>query len=253
MSLVDKTRFRDGHYVGLPADFNDSFVRIRVKLLKQFPGFTGKDLHLADVGCGNGNTVFLLNNDFRFCTGIDLFPENETVFRQTALERNCTNCEFIIKYIEKEEVTEQYDRIVCFEVIEHLRDENSVSQLYRMLKPEGLLAVTVPHKWWIFETHGAHLPFLPWNRVPFFSWLPRIWHEKWANARIYTRKRMIKLLQKHHFTVEYSCLITAPLDVLKDSIFKRFMKKFVFRKPTTSNPFLATNVFVIARKKQMMT
>lgn len=248
MSLVDKSRFKDGHYIGLPADFNDTFVQIRVRFLKAFPGFTGKNLHLADVGCGNGNTIFLLNDEFSFCTGIDLFPENEIVFRQTATARNCNNCEFIIKDIENEAIDKQYDRIVCFEVIEHLKSEESVGKLFEMLKPGGLLAVTVPHKWWIFETHGARLPLLPWNRVPFFSWLPRYLHERWANARIYSKKRIIKLLKHHNFSIEKAFLITAPLDVLKDSLLKRFLKAFIFKKETTSIPFLATNVFVIARK-----
>jgi len=248
MSIVDKKRFKDGHYVGLPANFNDLFVRVRVKLLKNFDGFTGKELSLADVGCGNGNTVFLLNDEFNSCTGIDLFPENAEVFNQTAKERNAANCQIIIKDIENEKIDQNFDRIICFETIEHFKSENAVGVLHQMLNPNGLLAVTVPHKWWLFETHGAKLPLLPWNRVPFFSWLPKPIHEKYSNARIYTSKRIIQLLEKHGFTILNYCLITAPLDVLKDSPFKRFFKKYVFKNETTKNPFLATNVFVIAKK-----
>jgi len=250
MSLVDKKRFKDGHYVGLPANFNDLFVRVRVKLIKQFEGFTGQELHLADIGCGNGNTVFLLNNDFKSCTGIDLFPENADVFNATAKERNADNCKIIIQNIEDEQFKTQYDRLICFETIEHFVKEDTVASLYKLLKNNGLLAITVPHKWWLFETHGAKLPLLPWNRIPFFSWLPTPIHEKYSNARIYTRKRIIKLLEKHGFTIIHSALITAPLDVMKDSSLKRFLKKYIFRNDTTSNPFLATNVFVIAKKNQ---
>jgi len=248
MSIVDKKRFKDGHYIGLPANFDDLFVQTRVKLLRKIEGFTGKSLHLADVGCGNGNTVFLLASDFAELTGIDLFPENAEVFKETAIKRNAPNCSIVIKNIETEAVDKQYDRLICFETIEHFRHEDTVKVLYEMLKTGGMLAVTVPHKWWIFETHGAKLPLLPWNRVPFFSWLPQRIHEKYSNARIYTRKRIVRLLEKQGFTIIHTSLITAPLDVMKDSAVKRFLKKYIFRGDTTINPLLATNVFVVAAK-----
>ncbi|MBT3801118.1 MAG: hypothetical protein HOG05_08200, partial [Bacteroidetes bacterium] len=93
-------------------------------------------------------------------------------------------------------------------------------------------------------------PLLPWNRVPFFSWLPRPLHERWANARIYTKKRIVRLLEDSGFEVKEAKLMTAPLDVMKDSPLKRFLKKYIFRGKITKNPFLATNVFVWAELKQ---
>jgi 2-polyprenyl-3-methyl-5-hydroxy-6-metoxy-1,4-benzoquinol methylase len=248
MSIVDKQRFKDGHYIGLPANFNDLFVRRRVDIVKAIPDFCGKDLIMADVGCGNGNTLFLLAAEFKLNYGIDLFPENKEVFIETANERNCLNYDFILINIEEKIPEIKFDRIICFETIEHFRNESTVKRLHEMLKPGGMLAVTVPHKWWIFETHGAKLPLLPWNRVPFFSWLPRPMHEKWSNARIYTKTRIVKLLEKSGFEIESASYMTAPLDVLKESAFKSFMLKYVFRGIITRNPFLATNVFVWAKK-----
>ena len=250
MSIVDKKRFKDGHYFGLPADFDDLFVKTRVELVKNIRGFVGTDLLLADVGCGNGNSLFLLSPFFAHADGIDLYPENQIVFEKIRSELNCSNCSFVIKDIESENLDRQYDRIICFEVIEHFKSEESVGKLFEILKDGGMLAITVPHKWWLFETHGARLPLLPWNRVPFFSWLPRPIHEKYANARIYTKQRIVKLLMKHGFEVKSAQLMTAPLDVLKDSALKRFLLKVVFRGQTTRNPFLATNVFVWAVKSK---
>lgn len=249
MSIVDKSRFKDGHYIGLPADYNDLFVRTRAQLVKEIPDFCDSSATLVDVGCGNGNTVFLLAPYFNKCVGLDIFPENEKVFNQEKEAIGCTNCEFLLKNIEEADSSLQFDRLVCFEVIEHLKSEDYVSKLYEILKPGGKLAITVPHKWWIFETHGAKLPLLPWNRVPFFSFLPRPLHERWSNARIYTKKRIVKLLEKHGFEIKEAKLMTAPLDVLKESKFKRWMLKNVFKGPLTKNPFLATNVFVWAEKK----
>ncbi len=61
------------------------------------------------------------------------------------------------------------------------------------------------------ETHGADLPLLPWNRVPFFSWLPTPLHERWARARIYTRGRILGLLEECGFVVEDVRYVTAPM------------------------------------------
>ena len=133
-------------------------------------------------------------------------------------------------------------------MIEHLKDENSVKFYYDILKDGGLAAITVPNKWWIFETHGASLPLLPWNRIPFFSWLPRIIHEKFANARIYTKKRIIKLLESAGFKIKSVEYITAPLDVLKEGKLKSFLIKNIFRGDTTKIPFLSTSIFIVGEK-----
>ena len=107
------------------------------------------------------------------------------------------NCELKILDVVTTSSTEKFDRIISFEVIEHLSNESGVQYYFDSLKDDGILAITVPNKWWIFETHGANLPLLPWNRVPFFSWLPKFIHERFANARIYTKKRIKKLLENH--------------------------------------------------------
>ena len=35
------------------------------------------------------------------------------------------------------------------------------AECLRVLKPGGRFIISVPNKWWIFETHGADLPLLP--------------------------------------------------------------------------------------------
>ncbi len=62
----------------------------------------------------------------------------------------------------------------------------------KLLKDGGLAAISVPNKWWIFETHGARLPLLPWNQGPVLFLASELIHERFANARIYTKKRIKK-------------------------------------------------------------
>jgi len=122
-------------------------------------------------------------------------------------------------------------------------------EIHRVLQPGGTLVLSVPHKWWIFETHGANLPILPWNRVPFFSWLPKAIHGRYARARIYTRGEILRLLGRHGFNVQESAYLMAPMDVIKVDWLAKALRGTVFRGACTRNPFLSPSVFVRAQRR----
>lgn len=240
--------FQEGHFLGRPADFTDRIVARRIRLVEQIPAFTGTGYELLDIGCGNGASMFMLAGKMKYCLGIEVTAQHRPEFENYKLAHNIGNCDYMILDVEKSSPPRQFDRIISFEVIEHLTNESAVKFYYDALKKGGLMAVSVPNKWWIFETHGARLPLLPWNRVPLFSWLPKPIHQRLANARIYTRGRIKKLLEQHGFEVIDSRYITAPMDVLKEGRMKDFLVRYVFNSDTTAIPCLATSIFVVARK-----
>lgn len=244
---VDKELFQQDHYLGKPADDTDRIVDRRISILKEYPAFFGP-YSLIEVGCGSGATITRLGKEFTRKLGIDIFDYADDFERQK-LKNECDSCEFQKTDLEKEVIAEKFDRLVSFEVIEHFSEERTVSKMADLLNAGGMAAISVPNKWWIFETHGARLPLLPWNRVPFFSWLPTPVHERFANARIYTRKRIRRLMESSGFEVIDLRLITAPMDVLKDGKLKKFLTTTLFKGDTTRNPFLSTSIFVLARKK----
>lgn len=245
---IDKTLFQEGHFLGRPADFDDLIVKRRLALVDALPGFKGKDLTLVDVGCGNGASAFFLAPDFKYVLGIDIWEEHGKTFNAYKAHAGITNADFLKLDLEAESYDQQFDRLISFEVIEHLNDDSNVKSFFDLVKPGGQIAISVPNKWWIFETHGAKLPLLPWNRVPFFSWLPTPIHERWANARIYTPARITKVLEDAGFKVQSVKNITAPLDVLPPSGLKSWLQSNVFKGHTTEVPFKATALFVHAIK-----
>jgi 2-polyprenyl-3-methyl-5-hydroxy-6-metoxy-1,4-benzoquinol methylase len=247
MSIPDELVV-DGHFLGQPADFDHKIVQRRVRLVRRIPDFCGGAFRLLDVGCGNGASMLALAPAMGDCTGIDIEPLHRAAFERQRAASGLTNCRFLVHDIELGPLDERYDRIISFEVIEHLRDERSVRRFFDQLAPGGLIALSVPNKWWIFETHGAKLPLLAWNRVPFVSWLPKPLHERVANARIYTRRRIVRLLERSGFTVTGTAYVTAPMDVLREGRLKRFLTSWVFRGDTTRIPLLATALFVVARR-----
>ena len=146
---------------------------------------------------------------------------------------------------------ESVDAAMSFEVLEHVADEaQALREIHRVLEPGGRLAMTVPNRWWIFETHGADLPLLPWNRVPFFSWLPRRLHDRWARARIYRRREIVAKLHAAGFEVESSAYVTAPMDVVKWKPLRDLLRNTVFAPDLTPWPMLATAVLVVGRKTE---
>lgn len=247
MTRVDETLFEGQHYLGRPADQTDKIITRRTDLVKQIPGFCGKDKTLLEIGCGNGATLLELCGEMKECLGIDVYEGHKQKFEELKKQRGITNTSVIIKNIEEEDIDEKFDRLVCFEVIEHFNDDKNVVRFKRWLKPGALCAISVPNKWWVFETHGARLPLLPWNRVPFFSWLPKPIHERFANARIYTKSRILNLLKEAGFEILDVKYITAPMDVLKEGALKRFVVNNIFNTETTTNPFLSTSIFVVMR------
>ena len=146
--------------------------------------------------------------------------------------------------------TNSIDFVVSYEVIEHVDDETVVlREIQRVLKPHGEIVLSVPNKGWIFETHGASLPLFRWNRVPFFSWLPHWIHRRFAHARIYRKRDVVKLLSNNLFEVLSTEYITAPLDVVKNLRIKRFLRASLFRQDTTRLTCFSTAILVHCRKK----
>jgi SAM-dependent methyltransferase len=246
---VDKSMFEEAHYLGKPADADDLIVQRRLRMIYNIPGFTGKDMDLLEIGCGNGNTVLQLAPEFQSAVGLEYNDVHKTEFEQLQRQLNRPDAVFQVWDIMEKPYAPQVDRLVSFEVIEHLPSEEGVANYAASLKQGGLAAFSVPNKWWIFETHGARLPLLPWNRVPFFSWLPTPLHERWANARIYTKSRIKTLLEKHGFEVLDMQYVTAPMDVIKWKPLQQFLRKYVFNSDTTRIPFKSVSIFVTARKK----
>lgn len=237
--------------LGKPAELDDFIITRRIDIFRSYNGFFDNTKSLLDIGCGNGGSLFKLYSHFKFCHGIDIVEENISTFQHSINSTNIENCTASIHDIDNTVVNDAfYDRGISFEVLEHVKDEKStLSNIYKSLNHGALFAISVPNKWWIFETHGAYLPLLPWNRVPFFSWLPKKIHSRYAKARIYTKRQICNLLQEQNFNILEVHYVTAPMDVIKWKWLKSLLRKTIFRGNTTKVPILSTSIMVICEKR----
>ncbi len=226
--------------------FHERRYRVAMKLADSLApaGF------LLDIGCGNGSQTEFFAQHFRRTMGIDLQYDRLAGFQKDSEEHNGLKISLLGATAERLPFGDcAFGCVSCFEVLEHVPDQRkTLAEILRVLAPGGVAIMTVPHRWWIFETHGASLPILPWNRVPFFSWLPKQIHDTWARARNYRRKEIIELLREAGFVDIRAVLLTAPMDVIKIKILQKILRSVIFVGDVARIPFLSSNIFVYAKK-----
>lgn len=229
--------------LGKPAEEGELILQRRFRLARRLSSITQLGGRLLDVGCGNGDQTVLFAPFFDQVTAMDI--QLKPMRGSTADLQWTASAGENLPFLD-----DSFDAITCFEVLEHVVDPvRTLEEFHRVLKPGGQIVISVPNKAWIFETHGAHLPVLPWNRVPFFSWLPEPLHSRWAKARIYTMKNLKNLLITAGFRHHRVFYITAPMDRARPLWLQALLRKTYFGKDITSIPFLSVNLLSIAEKR----
>ena len=107
---------------------------------------------VLDIGCGEGRHSLGLYVDREVnAIGIDLSTEDLKIAKSrikdfTVTDTNKSSCAFGVGDIQSLPFKDNaYDAVICSEVLEHLETlDNAVSEIVRVLKPGGVLAVSVP-------------------------------------------------------------------------------------------------------------
>ncbi|MBI4547464.1 MAG: class I SAM-dependent methyltransferase [Ignavibacteriae bacterium] len=159
---------------GKPAEYDQEIVKRRFRLTISRVDLKNK--LVLDFGCGNGAQTIEFTNSGCKIIAVDIDKGDLTILENYLRSRNI-NTIVPFQYdgsclpIESTSI----DVVLSYEVLEHVNEESfALLDIYRVLKPGGDFILTVPNKGWIFETHGAYLPLLPWNCVPFFSYFPHL-------------------------------------------------------------------------------
>ncbi|KKS07498.1 MAG: Methyltransferase type 11 [candidate division WWE3 bacterium GW2011_GWE1_41_27] len=103
--------------------------------------------NILDMGCGEGFYSMVLDNLYDCkITAVDFDPEILALAHKWLDGRSNVT-------LEQGDITKlrfpdsSFDKIVCTEVLEHIDDDKTaIKELYRVLKPGGVIAITVPNK-----------------------------------------------------------------------------------------------------------
>ena len=128
--------------------------RIRNSIIASFSKEKRRPLKCLEVGCFEGNLLFLLNNlfnsdrDIEFIGG-DLSPKGIALAqRRSDFFKLSNRIKFQVMDANKLPFDDNtFDVLICSEVLEHLENpEIAINEFYRVLKPGGLAIITTPNK-----------------------------------------------------------------------------------------------------------
>ena len=197
--------------LGEPIRHGYTGVEKRLGVARKFIDWGGD--RVLDLGCGNGAYTVKIAEDAGEVVGLDFEGGRLREFRSKAAGvRNIAMTNAAGEFLPFPAGV--FDTVFCIETLEHVIDERStLKEIRRVLRPGGHVLLTVPNKWYLFETHGLRPAWMKGsNRYPFASWLPRALHARLANARIYTAGDISRLIEEAGFTQVGLDWMLPPLD-----------------------------------------
>ena len=113
---------------------------------------------VLDLGCGSGYGSAILARSARYVIAVDISSEAISYARQSYpqpgihyLIANCSRLPIS---------TGSLDLVVCFEVVEHLNEQQQLlEETARVLKPDGLLVISTPNRLYYTEERRELNPY----------------------------------------------------------------------------------------------
>jgi ubiquinone/menaquinone biosynthesis C-methylase UbiE len=158
----------------------------------------GKSGRLLDVGCGDGDLVFICREKFGECYGIDISDVRVERAKRRALEKHTNNIYFYVCDADEGLPFSDsfFDAVTCISVLEHVfNPPNVVNEIHRVLKLGGVFIVQVPNVAW-----------LPYRIQLLFGKLPKTGGvylgADWEHLHWFTKDVLVKLLLASGFQIK---------------------------------------------------
>lgn len=127
-------------------DRNNFTYRDIIQVLDQY--ICCENGRVLDIGCGVGTLDFYLANKKYSVLGVDISKKViDLCIRNSQLLGLNFNTTFKNLNFPEQNFDEKFDYIICSEVLEHLVDDKkALSCIFKLLKPNGVLIISVPSK-----------------------------------------------------------------------------------------------------------
>ena len=208
------------------------------------------DLHggrLLDVGCGNGLFTAHIGERFKEVVGIDIqasnvdaFLERELPNKYSVFQMSSANIEFPDGY---------FDAVMSIETLEHVGELKAFGPIDHQCTDGGQLVITVPNRWFPFETHGGVIFGKRFGRLPLITYIPFL-HARFAEARVFTVAALDRLFCSRGFKRERVSYLW-PTFEHGGNTFQRYLRwSFPFMRVMERSPleFFGTSIVVSYRK-----
>jgi 2-polyprenyl-3-methyl-5-hydroxy-6-metoxy-1,4-benzoquinol methylase len=194
-------------------------VRNRAAFILDELAGTGPGVVL-DAGCGLGVYLRFLSQNGSQAIGVDIGADYVRQARENVSQDG--SGDLALMSVERMGFRDgAFDAIICIENLEHVADdERALAEFRRVLKPGGRIVISVPNKWFLFETHGVHVgsqvlgsPF--GLGIPLLPLLPARLRRLFATARVYSPRRLRHLLDRNDFEIKKIRFLMPSLDVFE--------------------------------------
>jgi len=202
--------------LGKPIVFGGSGVAKRLAAFSRIAPFRGG--RLLDVGCGNGAYTVQLASHFRRVDAIDVEPEHlKELEGHLAAEPPSSKVD--VHRMSAEAIdfgSETFDAVTAIEVLEHVVHlPAAMREIARVVKPGGLLYVSVPNRLFPLETHTVVLPGsrreIAGRLMPLLPYVKPL-HRRLAKARNFSDDELVAAASAVGFTTVGVGHVMPPFD-----------------------------------------
>lgn len=151
------TTFNKFQYDDLAAKDKDLYAHTKYDILERYlAGQQG--LRILNAGCGSGELSLRLGALEHTVLGIDPEPSYIGLALANAAVAGHANCSFEVSSIEAYAGPGDFDCVIATDVLEHIEDDRTAfAKMVSLVKPGGLVLITVPAGQWLFGYHDVQL------------------------------------------------------------------------------------------------
>ena len=151
------TTFNQAQYEDFRSKSLDLYAQTKYDMLLEY--LSGqRGLRVLNAGCGSGELSLRLAAAGHTVVGIDPEPRYVELARRNAAAHPDTDCSFAVSSIEDYWGEADFDCAVATDVLEHIADDRAAfGRLVGLVRPGGLLLLTVPAGRWLFGHHDEML------------------------------------------------------------------------------------------------
>jgi len=132
----------------------DPYARVKYEIILAWLA-KYKIKNVLNAGCGSGELCLLLARNGYHVTGFD--PDRDYINLAKKNDKH-GKCHFEVAKIENFKVRDKFDVVVATDVLEHIKnDKKAWKLLAQMVKPGGLVVITVPAGQYLFGFHDKKL------------------------------------------------------------------------------------------------
>lgn len=155
---------------------------------------------VLNVGCGDAVQAITYQGHFKRMVGVDIDKNSLDTAKQVADYYQIDNLELVEANVENIPLTEQFDKVIAIDIIEHvIHPDLLVKEIKRLLKDDGQLLITFPamhDKWeYFFQFIGRKILRRKSKTVYKEGWDPR------QHQYDYPLKKWLSILEANGFVL----------------------------------------------------